>query len=376
MTAAVATGPVPAGLRIGEDFLAVGRAWPHDRRGPDGEELLTIEGRDDQGRIRAAQLHLQRTPDLGWSVLTARIAAPGRDRKLPDLADVAAAGTVVVHRYGKRAVVRRDHDVVKVVRPGRGGDVAELARQGHDLARAAGFDAPAVLGHGRGAVSFGILPGQSLHDLGSHAPLDTWGTWWSRWAEAWPRLARPRATTASATALGPASAALPEHTPVDEVGVLRRWAGLVARFEALPAAQEATLVTAVEETATALVTGRPQDPVVSHRDLHDKQIMAEGDSLGLLDFDTAARAEPALDLANLWVHAGLRVDQGLWPADHGALVGEAVEGAAEALGVDDDRFAVYARATRLRLACIYAFRPRYRKVAIAWAGEAGATDAR
>ena len=362
MTATVVDGPVPAALRVGADFLAVGRAWPHDRPGPEGEELLTIEGRDDRDRLRAGQLHVRRTPGPGWSVLTAHLAAPGSDRKLPDLAEVAATGTVLVHRYGKRAVVRRDDDVVKVVRPGRGAQIADLAQQGYHLAGEAGFGAPPVLAQGRGAVRFGILPGQSLHDLGSHAPLDTWGRWWSRWAAAWPTLAG----TAGA------AAHLPEHTPSDEAGVLRRWVGLVTRFEALPAEQEGALRTAAEDTAAELVTGPAQTAVTSHRDLHDKQILAEGDALGLLDFDTAALAEPALDLANLWVHAGLRVDQQLWSAEHGAVVRAAVQEVAGALGVDEARFRVYASATRLRLACIYAFRPRYRRVAIAWAGGGGA----
>ena len=40
---------------------------------------------------------------------------------------------------------------------------------------------------------------------------------------------------------------------------------------------------------------------------------------------------------------------------------------ADDLGVDRARFATYAEATRLRLACLYAFRPRHRRLAHAWA---------
>ena len=52
------------------------------------------------------------------------------------------------------------------------------------------------------------------------------------------------------------------------------------------------------------------DPLVwAHGGLHDKQIIVtDGDTpLGLLDFDSTARAEAALDLANLDVHLELRL---------------------------------------------------------------------
>ncbi len=50
-----------------------------------------------------------------------------------------------------------------------------------------------------------------------------------------------------------------------------------------------------------------------HRDLHDKQVVV-GAHIGLLDLDTLAVGERALDLANALAHLELRVDQGLMTA--------------------------------------------------------------
>lgn len=359
MNSTYVAGPVPSGLPLDGDHLTVQRAWPHDNHDVAGEELLTVEGRDGHGRVRAARLTVHRTGTARWAVRASDITEPGHDRKLPDLAAVAAGGTLLVHRFGKRAVVRRADDVVKVVRRGRADDIADRAQRGRHLAQEAGLSAPVVLDQTSGSVTFSLLPGTSLHDLGSVADLASWSRWWSTWSNAWPRLAL---NLSSPTALE-----LPRHTATDESEVLRRWVELVERFDALPDEYAGSLRSAAERTIAALTDNPAQDAVVAHRDLHDKQLLAHDDELGLLDFDTAALAEPALDLANLWVHAALRVDQELWPARYGTVVQSAVEAVAAALDVSDARFNTYAAATRLRLVCIYAFRPRYRQTALAWA---------
>jgi len=372
---------VPAVLEAGEDLITVDRAWPRGPRA--GEEVVLAEGRDGSGRVRAAQLRMRPLGDDGWQVTSQRVAPHGADPKLPDLAEAARTGTVVVHRYGKRAVVRRRDGFVKVVRPGTGAEIARAARQGQEVAEAAGFDAPAVLEAGTGAVRFSTLPGRSLHELGGVATTGEWRDWWQRWAERWAVLARPatnghlgaQPTTDHLGAqpatdhLGGQQATdqLATHTAHDEVVNLRRWLERVDRLGALPAAVTGAVAARAETVTDELVTGPSQDLVVSHRDLHDKQILAHGESLGLLDFDTVSLAEPALDLANLWVHARLRTDQGLWSNGHSELTQQVVLEVATGLGVDAARFATYAEATRLRLACLYAFRPRYRAMALDWA---------
>lgn len=368
----VTAGPVPSTIDHAGDLITVARAWPRARR--DDAEVVLAEGPDQQGRIRAIELRLVPADGLGWRIARTRVAPYGMDPKLPDLATVADGGTVIVHRYGKRAVVRLADRFVKVVRPDDGPAIAAAARQGQQIAARAGFDAPEVLESSRGAASFSVLPGRSLHELGGVVTHQQWSRWWQRWADQWVTLARG---TGAEGWLGRSHADdlpddlvrddLPRHTAHDEVVNLRRWLDRVARLEALPTELSQLVTTRAAQVTSNLVTQEPQELVISHRDLHDKQLLADGDSLGVLDFDTVALAEPALDLANLWVHALLRVDQGLWSRSHGEVVQQAVRTVARELEVTPERFATYAEATRLRLACLYAFRPRHRRLALAWA---------
>lgn len=355
-------GPVPAAVRCGDEFLVIQRAWPHERRAGDAGATLTVEGRDEQGRLRAGRLELAQngtTTSQGplWRVRAAQVAPPGSDPKLAGLAAAAKGHTVVVHRFGKRAVIARTADYVKVVRSGRGPGVAEQAGRGQELSHASGFAAPEVLSEAADQVSFGILPGQSLHEAGAHAPLDEWTATWQLWGRHWQAL-----TGLHAPHLAP-------HAPEDEVRVLQRWIGLAEEFGALPTRVLVGLRARADRVCATLLSGAAQEAVVSHRDLHDKQILADGDSLGLLDFDTAALAEPALDLANLWVHAGLRRDQHVWSRGHAEVVQQTIRGVADQLNVAPERFETYAAATRLRLACLYAFRPAHRDLALAWADQ-------
>lgn len=102
---------------------------------------------------------------------------------------------------------------------------------------------------------------------------------------------------------------------------------------------------------------------VCHRDLHDKQLLFGPAGIALLDFDTLARGEPALDLANRAEHAALRVGQGRWSADAAQAVTGCVTALAAELGVPPARLAANRRASAVRLACVYAFRPRWHELA-------------
>ena len=98
-----------------------------------------------------------------------------------------------------------------------------------------------------------------------------------------------------------------------------------------------------------------------HRDFYEKQVVIGSDGqVGILDFDTAAVGEPALDVANIFAHLELRVLQGrcsLRSASHAtdALL-EGYDSRSKVLA----RLPAYRDASRLRLACVYAFRPRCR----------------
>lgn len=325
--------------------LRVCRAWPT------GTGRLALELADDQGRVRAGEA--MPGPDRSWTV---HVLPYGEDPRLPGLAAaVADNGRVVVHRHHRRAVVETRDRYVKYLARGRAVRVAELSAALHGQGLAAGFAVPVVLGHTEDRVEFSVLPGRSLHELGAKGHADDYRAACGHWAKLWPVLA----TTV------PGDEQLPEHTAEDEARTLSRWAG---RLEAFPGLLDAHpgvvdhLARRIGEDLVAL-PGRRRARTVLHRDLHDKQLLFNGEQLGLLDFDTAAHGEPELDLANLTVHLELRVAQGLLDPSLQAAGHEAVAAVAETLEADPARLAVYAEATRLRLACLYAFRPRWRHVA-------------
>ena len=122
-----------------------------------------------------------------------------------------------------------------------------------------------------------------------------------------------------------------------------------------------------ERTARELDRSPSVDLVPAHRDLHDGQLLWDGERVGVVDLDTVCRAEPALDLANLAVHADLRRAQGLWPAAAVERVEEAVDEVARAAGAPRARLELARRATVARLAAVYSLRPRWRDVVLEWA---------
>ncbi|WP_336649880.1 phosphotransferase [Kocuria rosea] len=325
--------------------LRVRRAWPAD-----GTRLV-LELEDEHGRVRAGEA----APGAGrpWAV---RVLPHGEDPCLPGLAAAAAAGgRVVVHRHRRRAVVGTPDRFVKFLARGRAARVAELSDRLHGLGTAAGFAVPAVLARAEDRVEFSVLPGRSLHELGATGRTDACRAAWAEWARCWPALA-----TAA-----PGPEPLPAHTAEDEARTLARWAGHLEAFPGLLTAPPGAVAARARRIGAEL-SALPADRrgrVVLHRDLHDKQLLFDGARLGLLDFDTAALGEPELDLANLSVHLELRAAQGLLDPALRAAGQDAVTAVARSLGADPARLAVHAEATRLRLACVYAFRPRWRGVA-------------
>lgn len=341
--------------------LPVRRVWPvHDA--PDSASSgvdLVVELTDAAGRVRAGRvrLHLEREPASS----DVRVQPYGLDPRLGALEEAARGGRVVGHRLGKRAVVATGDAFVKVVRETASDRVLAAARQAQELGRLPRLITPRVVGHGPGTLRLSVLPGRSAHELGGDLDAGSWTRCWQAWRTAWVGMVGEH---------GLAPDGLPTHTAVDEAGVLEQWARRAVSHHVLPGPQVEHRLRAV---VTALTDDRsgPRPMTLAHRDLHDKQVFFDGDSrdVGLLDFDTLTRAEPALDLANLAVHAGVRRRQGLWCPEHAATVVAAVRDAAADLSVDPHRFATYARATTLRLACLYAFRPPWQDLAAALLSE-------
>ena len=343
----------------------VSRAWPRS------SAHLLLELRDVHGNPVGGQWFAS-TEDA--ERLTRKLGAPafrigstvvqpdGADRKLTALADEVAqpANQLVTHRPGKRAVLRRtDRDgqtvsFVKVVRPERAGALAQKGALAADRLHGIAL-APRLISDERladGVLEWSVVPGATLHHLGSD---QAWTS--DQAASAWglagsALLALHRSDPAGVEAW---------HGPDRELAAIDPWLAPAVEFGLL----EADLVRRARdrvaqglEVITQAVVG------VLHRDLHDKQLLLDDDGrIGLIDVDTLARGERALDVANVLAHLELREAQGLL-LPRIRTTGEAAF--IEAVGVQDippDRIEAYLLATRLRLAGVYAFRPKWRHVA-------------
>ena len=301
----------------------VRRAWP----GHDGS--ITFELAAPAGKLRAGSVS---PAGEVW------ITGYASDSKLPELTPDFVGG-LVVHRLHRRAVMLTGDRAVKFTRKGRANAVAVQSSQVAELCDGSGITAARVLTHSPSRVELTLLPGRTLHDLGGDGLPG-----WRRFAEAWPGLvARP--------------SGLPEHTGLDEANVLWRWFKRAREHRALSLLGR--LGTETTQLCQLLATGDDGTRVLTHRDLHDKQLLWDGTTLGLLDLDTAVRGEAALDLGNLQAHVELRHAQGsITSQERDRILALLLDDLAGALPVTPDRIATYHRAARLRLAFVYAFRPK------------------
>lgn len=371
--------------------MRIRRSWP----GKKGTRVL--EGIDDAGRVRAGVVPapartpaVERTPAVVAAAATpmdtedlprprtgpvgpadAVWLEPGIDPKLPTF-HVESGDEVLVHRAGRRAVVRTSAGFVKHLRAGRGIEVAEVSARMATRARAAGFAAPEVLDHTPETVTFAPLAGHSPEAFarmhGTLVPA------FEEWARRWPGLVT--GDVASCALRG-----VPVHGPEDEIRVVDTWTRHLLDFA--PAAWVGEYAAEIRAARDRVIRGlgtprggrgqgtRSADGalVLAHRDLHDGQILVDGGTecdteggtgpltVGILDFDTAALAEPELDVANLVEHLRFRVGQGLWDAAAAEGAITAVLGVIGDLHLDAARLSAYRAATRLRLACVHAFRP-------------------
>lgn len=304
----------------------VRRAWPDDGG-------IVFEAHDEHARLRAGRIGRTGRIDL----LPHRV-----DPALPALA--GSPGALLVHRAGRRAVIRDGATVTKLVRPGKERRLATL--QNRPLFDPSGLVTAKLLETMPGKLTYSLLPGDALSQLGD-AGLPAWRAL----ADAWPHLTR--------TGL----ADLPRHDPADEAAVLDRWFVQARAAGTLTGLGFANLtehlLAATTRTGKALVTGSGVN-VLAHRDLHDGQLLWDGRNLALLDLDTVCLAEPALDLGNLAAHVDLmKLTCRLGPAAHAEVRGLLAD-AASSLAVAPARLGVYHRAACLRIALVHSFRPQSR----------------
>jgi hypothetical protein len=342
MTAGSPTAALPETVVEAGVAWRIGRAWP----AKDGSVSVEASA-DGEPHVRGGS----------WNAGVGVVLAPAAsDRRLPDLAEVALAGTVLVHRPGRRAVVR-SHDgtrYTKVVRAGRGAGVVAAAARGAEFERS--FRAPAVLDARDSRVDFAALPGATLFDLARDPSCDdhAWRSIWRDWADAW------------VVAVGGSAPAVPgssAHTSAHEAAVVADWAGHAAAVSHDAGDRRRTADAAI--AVARLLAASPPDPqLLAHRDLHDKQVLWHRSAgLALLDLDTATRAEAALDLGNLAAHLQLRRRQGQLSPARERIALRQVHRAASELGVSRARFDAYRAASLLRIGCVYAYRPRWAALA-------------
>jgi aminoglycoside phosphotransferase (APT) family kinase protein len=219
--------------------------------------------------------------------------------------------------------------------------VQPLAGDAFDVARVLRVDLAA------GTVACAPLPGRPLSDL----------------------LATPGGEPA-ALALGSALRALhaappppdaDRHEAPTEITLLGR---VTEELEPYAPALAARARIAASAAARRLAALDGADAAPLHRDLHDKQVLVAADGrIGLIDFDTLAVGDPALDVGNLLAHLDLRALQGRCTrADAERLAGALLEGYGASAALRR-RAGAYAAATCVRLACVYAFRPAWQHLA-------------
>lgn len=318
-------------------------ALPSVRRGwPAKNGAIVFEQFDANGRIRAGRINADGTVDY---------TDFATDKKLPELAgafepgsatitDSAGTGNtpdLLVHRFNKRAVVHHGEAVTKYVRPGKAAAIAQASTEIRGVCRPLGIGAAQVTDQTDGSITFSVLPGNTLHELGDRGMAG-----WETFFELWGGFMEGRAGVGN-------------YSAEQETATLAQWINHAQTYAAHPRIAE--LKEAAGQVAGELAVRPDATRSLLHRDLHDKQLLWDGSTLSVLDLDTAAYGEGALDLGNLLAHVHLRQLQGVVSEGLSTRLDAMLRDFADTHGVSERRLATYARATAIRLACLYAFRP-------------------
>lgn len=260
----------------------------------------------------------------------------GRDSFALEAAPTSLSISLRGHRLGKRAVLQVDRlgadqrRVFVKLRPTSSNSgrrafdrhIALFERLGSSLAlpKPLGFDA--VLG----ASVFSALPGSPPHFAGGQADLI---------AGALHRLQAVTELRAD------------RYSAVDELMLLRAWCERISTV--FPDRTE--LFSRALGRVRRELLGLPETkPVPCHRDLHEGQILIEGDRIGFLDIDTLRLSDPALDPGNLIAHLRLaEIRSGKIGSGAIAVFTNAMRPLAAG------RISAWTRAALLRLAAIYSF---------------------
>ncbi len=297
------------------------------------------------------------------------LVPPEADPKLPGLAEALEPGklrpirgaprfrpirsVLLAHRPGKRAAIRVDGVddrsrpralFVKALRADRVERFVERVRalraeglsppRNAIVPRLLSADAP------RGLVFFEWFGGRPVHEsLGEPAIEETLE---------WVGRALCRLHSTSIPGLDP-------HDRASEVALIKHWAEVLACI--VPEREREVLKLSAMLLRRARRPVREQ-PTTSHRDFHDKQVLCNGSRLAIVDLDSVAIAERALDLGNFTAHLRLRAEQALLPEQRVDACIAAFHrgyGRAGTVALSSERW--YEAATLFRLAGLYALRP-------------------
>lgn len=279
------------------------------------------------------------------------------DQELP-LASWAAKQSqrkisILAYRPGRRLVLADSNRdcLLKGYRVSRFAGCVRQQQLGATQAKAAGLCAPALLeaDTGYSAYAMSRCPGQPLSfDAVSVSTMTSLG-------------AGIAAFAGRSASLPPATrSALASHTQQNEDDLLLE---LGQRTEAmlggLPSGWWETRHQLQKRTPT-LSTG-----ALCHRDLHDGQLLVNAGALALLDFDLLCVAAPEVDAGNLIAHIYLRAfQQGQWePSQANRLASQFLAGYRKIGSLNSDALVACCASALLRLALVYAVRPRWQPLA-------------
>lgn len=369
MTDRTATRPRPSPT-LPDELHVDGATWRVTRAWPRSTTTVPFEvARPDGHRVAArwfadpaeATEALGRTPGAQRVDDRTVLHRGGADRRLPSLAGMVAAGAeLVAHRPERRAVLRTGAGYRKLVRAGR---VDELALRHLQLARAVGGAAtvPEVVDVRDDGVDLTALAGRDLTRVGAD-PATSEAAFVAAWTAA------GRVLRALERAAFDEVHDLPCHDASEEVAVTRRAVEIAVAADRLPARD-------IAPDLHTLTADAQRPSAIAHRDLHDGQVLvaeqapgapAGEAAAGLLDPDTLAIAEPALDLANLLAHLELRALQGRLAPERRRLAVDALLTGADPAPTTLARVPAHLRAAQLRLCAVHAWRPRWRPLAHRW----------
>lgn len=328
--------------RVGTRPILVRAGSSPDRAGVDG--LVGTQG-DLTFWLSPADPRLTDLAErLAPSRLAPWLAAAGV--RLPGAWTPALRVDVLAHRFGRRAMARVDTcGSPRVVglkfsaRPDAAGRLAVEA-----LSAASAVRTPRLLFADGPRRLFAWMRGTSLHASGDRVTPDA--------LEAVGR-------TVAALAIPP-PAALPVHDVTAELENARRLARRAAVVDAdlagrIEAALDARIPSAAEFNGPFVLT---------HRDLHDKQVILARGRPGILDWDLAASAPRGLDAGNFLAHLTLRVLQGrLAPARAAAWRDAFLQGWTAARPFPATALRFWEGLALVRLAAVYALRPPWFPIA-------------